>query len=95
MKFKIIFVLFFGILAVSCKSVPKKQDSIPSVTTISVIEKLSDTKQALKEAGLNNTQVGTSIDKALTLAERLNILLEKIEKEQKKYEDKIVILPEK
>lgn len=95
MKYKILLIgfLFFGISA--CRTAPKKQEPVPSVSTVQVIQKLNDTKQALDEAGLDNTKIGLNIDKALTLAERLSLLLQKIEQEQKRYQDKIVILPEK
>jgi hypothetical protein len=95
MKYKILLIgfLFLGISA--CRTAPKKQEPVPSVSTVQVIKKLNDTKQALNEAGLDNTKVGLNIDKALTLAERLTLLLDKIEKEQQKYQDKIVILPER
>jgi|688.fasta_scaffold2592551_1 hypothetical protein len=92
---KPVLVVFVFLTFTSCRSVPKKQDVVPSVTTIEVIKKLNDTKQALDEAGLDNTRVGLNIDKALTLAERLTLLLDKIENEQQKYQDKIVILPER
>lgn len=94
MKYNFFLIGIIFILC-SCKTAPKKQDLVPSVSTTQVIQKLNDTKQGLQEAGLDNTKIGLNIDKALTLAERLSLLLDKIEIEQKKYQDKIVILPEK
>jgi hypothetical protein len=54
---------------------------------------LNETKSELKEAGDQNTKVAKSIEKALTLAERLNILLDEIEKEQQKVDNKNVVEP--
>jgi TolA-binding protein len=56
-----------------------KQTPPPSVSTAQVIEALSNTKEVLKETGNQNTVVAQKIDKALTLAERLDALLEQIE----------------
>ena len=61
-----------------------KQAPPPSVSTAQVIESLTGTKEVLKEAGEQNTVVAQKIDKALTLAERLDALLEQIEKESNK-----------
>lgn len=61
-----------------------KQAPPPSVSTAKVIESLTETKETLKEAGEQNTVVAQKIDKALTLAERLDALLEQIEKESNK-----------
>jgi hypothetical protein len=52
----------------------------PSVSTAQVIQSLTDAKTDLKEAGEQNTAVAYKIDKALTLAERLDVLLAQIEK---------------
>ena len=94
MKYKTFLLLIVLIGLSACNSVPKKTNDVPSVSTVHVIKKLNDTKQALDEAGLDNTKIGLNIEKALTLAERLAILLNKIEEEQQRYEDKIVLLPE-
>jgi hypothetical protein len=56
----------------------------PTVETGRVIEELKDTKEELIKAGEANTEVGKSVDKALSLAERLDIILEEIEKSQNK-----------
>ena len=61
-----------------------KQAPPPSVSTAQVIESLTGTKEVLKEAGEQNTVVAQKIDKALTLAEKLDALLEQIEKESNK-----------
>lgn len=56
----------------------------PTVETERVIAELKDTKEELVRAGEANTEVGKSVDKALTLAERLDAILEEIEKSQNK-----------
>lgn len=66
----------------------------PTVSTAQVIESLTDTKEVLTEAGEQNTSVGKKIDKALSLAERLDSLLEQIEKEAAEQANKNVIKPE-
>jgi hypothetical protein len=93
---KIYLITFFTIclLFTSCKST-KPDPEPPSITTAAVVKSLKDTQQELEEIGLENSKIGVNIDRALTLAERLTILLDKIEEEQKKYIDKTVILPEK
>lgn len=62
-----------------CLDPKHKQDVAPAVSTQQVIEQLTETKSALKEAGESNTKVGQQIDKALTLAEKLDKVLEYIE----------------
>jgi hypothetical protein len=76
-----------------CTTSVKKETPVPIASTIKVIGSLNEAKLELEDAGKENTKVAINIDKALTLAERLNILLETIEKEQKKLEDKIVLTP--
>lgn len=91
MKFIIIATLFF---TVGCSSLQKKKETIPpSVSTGQVIKSLNDTKSELVLAGDVNTKVAKNIEKALTLAERLDILLEQIEKEQTKLANKNLIKP--
>jgi hypothetical protein len=63
----------------------------PSVSTSQVIDSLTDTKEALSEAGEQNTIVAQKIDRALTLAERLDALLEQIEKEAQQQANKNVV----
>ncbi len=73
--------LFF--LVVGCSNLQKKKQTIPpSVSTAEVVRSLEDTKTELVKAGESNTVVAKKIDTALTLAERLEKLLEQIEKEQ-------------
>lgn len=70
-----------------------KQTPPPTVSTAQVIESLTETKEVLKEAGEQNTIVGKKIDKALSLAERLDALLEQIEKEAEQQANKNIIKP--
>jgi hypothetical protein len=73
-----------------CLNPDHRQGTAPAVQTEKVIDELKDTKEELAKAGEANTQVGKSVDKALTLAERLDAILEEIEKTQ----NKNVIKPE-
>ncbi len=88
--------LFFCLPLVTLVGCATKQQVLPppSVSTAQVIESLNDTKDVLSEAGEQNTSVALKIDKALTLAERLDILLEQIEKEAAQQANKNVIKPE-
>jgi hypothetical protein len=76
------FIVLVGlcVFCVSCTTA-KKPTPPPSVSTAQVISSLNDTKESLVEAGEQNTLVAEKIDKALSLAERLDLLLEQIEKE--------------
>ena len=65
----------------------------PSVSTAQVIDSLVDTKGILAEAGEQNTVVAQKIDKALTLAEKLDALLEQIERESHQQANKNIIKP--
>lgn len=80
------------LLCVGCATT--KPTPPPTVSTAQVIESLTDTKEVLTEAGEQNTSVAKKIDKALTLAERLDALLEQIEKEAADQANKNVIKPE-
>lgn len=71
-----------------------KQTLPPSVSTAQVIESLTDTKQNLTEAGEQNTVVAQKIDRALTLAEKLDALLTQIEKEAEARANKNIIKSE-
>ncbi len=72
----------------------KQLPPAPTVSTAQVIESLNDTKEVLDQAGESNTIVGQKIDKALTLAERLDALLKQIEEEAAEQANKNVIKPE-
>ena len=80
MRYIILLTLLFCVGCATIKPVVPP----PSVSTAQVIESLTDTKEVLKEAGEQNTVVAQKIDKALTLAGRLDALLEQIEKESNK-----------
>lgn len=51
----------------------------PSVQTDKVIESLKDIKTSLDQAGEENATVDQKLSKAITLAEKLNILLDQLE----------------
>lgn len=76
-----------------CLNPDHRQVPAPSVTTEKVIEDLKETKQELVKAGEANTEVGKSVNKALTLAERLDAILEEIEKQQQQINYKNIIEP--
>jgi hypothetical protein len=89
MKIILILALLF------CAGCATKQlPPAPTVSTAQVIESLNDTKDVLDQAGESNTIVGQKIDKALTLAERLDALLKQIEEEAAQQANKNVIKPE-
>lgn len=75
------FIVLSVLLIVGCSSLEKKKTSLPTVSTSKVIESLNETKLELTQAGESNTKVASNINKALTLAERLEKLLEEIEKQ--------------
>jgi hypothetical protein len=80
MKIFLILIFLFG---AGCSNLQKKKQTLPpSVSTAEVVRSLEDTKTELVKAGESNTVVSKKIDTALTLAERLEKLLEQIEKEQ-------------
>ena len=76
--FLIILVLAF---ATGCANFKKKSVQPPSVSTAQVVTSLEETKSELAQAGESNSKVAANIDKALSLAERLEKLLEEIEKD--------------
>ena len=86
----LIIVIGFLLLA-GCTALEKKKQIPPSVSTGQVIQSLNDTKTELEQAGQANTKVAANIDKALTLAQRLDALLEKIEQEQNSTSNKNTI----
>ena len=80
MKFFILLPILF---LIGCSSLQKNKPVVPpSVSTAEVVKSLEDTKIELKEAGTSNAIVIKKIDTPLTLAEKLEMLLEQIEKEQ-------------
>jgi len=76
------YLIILSVFLIGCKT-PQKLTPPPSVSTAEVVKSLEDTKTELKQAGESNTIVGKKVESALTLAERLEKLLEEIEKEQK------------
>lgn len=86
------YFLLAVLLCVGCATT-KKETTPPSVSTAQVVVSLTETKEALEEAGEQNTSVAQKIDKALTLAERLDALLEQIEKEAEQQANKNVVKP--
>jgi uncharacterized protein YceK len=78
MRYFLILLIF---ILTGCASLKKKELPPPSVSTAQVVQSLEDTKSELEKAGESNTKVAANIDKALSLAERLEKLLEQIEKE--------------
>ena len=76
--------LILLIFVTGCANFKKKDSLPPSVSTAQVVQSLEDTKSELEKAGESNTKVAANIDKALSLAERLEKLLEEIEKESNK-----------
>jgi hypothetical protein len=69
-------------LSTSCASLRQKDVPPPSVSTAQVVESLEETKSELAKAGESNTKVAANIDKALSLAEKLEKLLAEIEEVQ-------------
>jgi hypothetical protein len=76
------FLIILSIFLIGCQTTKKKLVPPPSVSTAEVVKSLEDTKIELKQAGESNTIVAKKVESALTLAERLEKLLEEIEKEQ-------------
>lgn len=66
-----------------CLNPDHKRNAPPTVSTDKVIVNLKETKEELIKAGEANTEVGKSVDKALTLAEKLDKILEEIEQNDK------------
>lgn len=91
---KILLLLGVLLLIAGCSSLEKRKMIPPSVSTAQVIESLTDTKANLKEAGDQNTIVAQKIDKALTLAEKLDALLDQIEKDAAVQANKNIVKPE-
>jgi hypothetical protein len=67
-----------------CLNPDHKKSAPPIANTGEVISSLEKTKTELEKAGDSNTIVGEKVDKALTLAERLEKLLEQIQEENSK-----------
>ncbi len=74
------YLIILSMFLIGCQT-PQKLTPPPSVSTAQVVQSLEETKSELEKAGESNTNVAANIDKALSLAERLEKLLEEIEKE--------------
>ena len=79
-------VLFLSVFLTGCVCLNPDHKKIgpPIASTNEVIESLEDTKFQLEKAGESNTIVGDKVEKALTLAEKLEKLLEQIEETSSK-----------
>ncbi len=79
MRYILVMALLFFVTG--CATKKEKQILLPTVSTAQVIQSLENTKTELEAAGESSTRVAKNIDNALTLAERLERLLEQIERE--------------
>jgi hypothetical protein len=82
MKYFLILSMF--LTGCVCLNPTHKKGAPPIANTGQVIESLEKTQEELAKAGDSNTIVGEKVDKALTLAERLEKLLEQIQEENSK-----------
>ena len=89
MRYSLLIILLA--LGTGCTSLKNKNVTPPSVSTAQVVTALEETRSELEQAGESNTKVAANIDKALSLAERLEKLLEEIEQETA---NKNVVKPE-
>jgi hypothetical protein len=83
MKYLLILLVLISTGCV-CLNPEHKKSGPPIAKTEQVIASLEKTKTELDKAGESNTIVGEKVDKALTLAERLEKLLEQIEESTSK-----------
>jgi len=88
MRYILIIALLFAVTG--CESLKNKKNAPPpTVATTRVIDSLTETKKDLVKAGEANTKVAKNVETALTLAQRLEALLEQIEQEQKSKEGEL------
>jgi ABC-type uncharacterized transport system auxiliary subunit len=73
-----------ALILCGCHVAPKKTDPTPLPSTAPVKESLEEVKDKLETVGAQNTKVAEHVTDALALAEELDLLLIKIEKEQVK-----------
>lgn len=76
-----LFLLIPFLTGCVCLNPDHKKPAPPIANTGEVISSLEQTKTELEKAGDSNTIVGEKVEKALTLAERLEKLLEQIQEE--------------
>jgi hypothetical protein len=82
---KYLLIIFISVLTgCVCLKPEHKKSAPPVANTNEVINSLEKTKTELEKAGESNSIVGEKVDKALTLAERLEKLLEQIEQSESK-----------
>lgn len=79
-----ILILSMFLTGCICLNPDHKKNAPPIANTGEVIQSLEKTQDELAKAGESNTIVGDKVEKALTLAERLEKLLEQIEQESNK-----------
>jgi len=79
-----ILILSIFITGCVCLNPDHKNSAPPIANTGEVIASLEKTKIELDKAGESNTIVGEKVEKALTLAERLEKLLEQIQQSELK-----------
>jgi starvation-inducible outer membrane lipoprotein len=77
----VIAILSFSLAGCVCLDPNHKRSAPPIANTGEVIQSLEKTKDELGKAGESNTAIGVKVENALTLAERLEKLLEQIERE--------------
>lgn len=77
----LIAIMFLSLAGCVCLNPAHKKDGPPIANTGEVIDSLEKTKNELNKAGDSNTIVGEKVNRALTLAERLEKLLKQIEEE--------------
>jgi hypothetical protein len=81
---KVLLISIIFLTGCVCLNPDHKRGSAPTVETGKVIADLKETKDELIKAGEANTEVGKSVDRALTLAEKLDAILEELERSQNK-----------
>lgn len=83
MKYVLLIIIPF-LTGCICLNPAHKQSAPPIANTGEVIQSLEKTQNELAQAGESNTIVAEKVDKALSLAERLEKLLEQIEENNNK-----------
>lgn len=81
MKNLLLPLLFLTLTGCVCLNPEHKKPAPPIANTGEVINSLEKTQEELVKAGESNTIVGDKVEKALSLADRLQKLLEQIEEQ--------------